>query len=47
MRTAHAAEVHPRCPHNILVMGGYGPSDAGDSGDFDMHNDLVMLDTQK
>jgi len=25
-RTAHAAEVHPRLPHCILIMGGYALS---------------------
>lgn len=53
VRCAHAAEVHPRMPGCILIMGGYavnksalgGPIDPNDA--YTMSNELLLLDTDR
>lgn len=44
-RTAHAAEVHPQLPSVIVITGGYGVDPT--TNNFDMLNDIVLLDTQR
>ncbi len=50
-RTAHAAEVHPRLPATLMIMGGYAPLPSSaalaqqQQQPFDMTNDLLLLHT--
>eukprot|EP00879_Flechtneria_rotunda_P006879 GHRR01007224.1.p1 GENE.GHRR01007224.1~~GHRR01007224.1.p1 ORF type:complete len:794 (+),score=327.13 GHRR01007224.1:497-2878(+) len=47
LRCAHAAEVHPRRPSTIILMGGYGHVSTGvpEQQPYNMNNDVLLLHT--
>ena len=44
-RTAHAAVIHPRKPHIILLFMGWGQKEAG-GGPYTFLDDIVNVNTK-